>query len=587
MTRNVLLLALLLAAIPADARRAPPAAPPPDPFQQLAADYLDGRSRLDPIAATQLGDHRFDDQITDMSARGRTRRIAFDRDMQARLGTIDRASLPREEQVDAALLGQALAYDVWTVEILQDWAWDPQVYNTAAGNALYLLAARDFAPWDVRLRAATARMRALPGLFAEMRRNLAAPRVPPIHAQTVARQNAGLLDIVDTMLRPHLDALAPVDRKTFEAAAAALKVAVAGQQAWLDGTLVRQARGDFRLGPRLYDRKLAFSLASPLSRAEIKRRATVALAATRAEMYRIAIGLLEFRAAPPIDPTPARQQAMIAAALELSYARRPSRDGLMQATAAALREATGFVRAKGFVALPDAPVAIIAMPKFAQGVTIAYCDAPGPFDRGQRTFFAVSPIPAEWDDAQATSFLREYNDEMIGDLAVHEAMPGHYVQLAHANGGQSPLRAVLQSNSFIEGWAVHAEGMMSDQGFRGSDPLYRLTMLKMRLRSISNALLDIGVHAEGMNQRDAMKLMTVDAFQQEREAAGKWDRVRLTSAQLPTYFIGWSEQEELQRAVMAKEGPAFDLRRYNDAVLSHGSAPVRYVRALMLGEPIS
>ena len=176
---------------------------------------------------------------------------------------------------------------------------------------------------------------------------------------------------------------------------------------------------------------------------------------------------------------------------------------------------------------------------------------------------------------------------MIGDLAVHEAMPGHYVQLGAANAGQSPLRAVLQSNSFIEGWAVYAEGMMSDEGFHADDPLYRLTMLKMRLRSISNALLDIGVHAEGMSERDAMQLMTVQAFQQEREAAGKWDRVRLTSAQLPTYFIGWSEHQELKRAVTARDGAAFDLRKYHDAVLSHGSAPVRYVRALMLGEPIS
>ncbi|MDB5685103.1 MAG: hypothetical protein JWM75_2801, partial [Sphingomonas bacterium] len=171
-------------------------------------------------------------------------------------------------------------------------------------------------------------------------------------------------------------------------------------------------------------------------------------------------------------------------------------------------------------------------------------------------------------------------------VTVHEAMPGHYLQLAHANAGQTPLRAVLASGSFIEGWAVYAEGLMADAGYRADDPLFKLTMLKMRLRTITNALIDIGIQAEAMSHDAAITLMTETAFQQEREAEGKWTRARLSSTQLPTYFVGFSEHSELRRAAEAKGGARFSLKAYHDTLLGYGSPPVRYARALMFGEPI-
>ena len=174
---------------------------------------------------------------------------------------------------------------------------------------------------------------------------------------------------------------------------------------------------------------------------------------------------------------------------------------------------------------------------------------------------------------------------MIRDLAVHEAMPGHYVQLAHSNAYPSTLRAVLGSGPFVEGWAVYAEGQMADAGFMNADPLYKLTVLKMRLRSISNALLDIGIHTEGMTEAAAMSMMMDQAFQQEREAAGKWTRARLGSTQLPSYFVGYSEHSDLRAA--AEKRPGFAVKTYHDAVLAYGSPPVRYVRALMFDEPIA
>ena len=579
------LLALPVSSIPASAVHAAENAT----FASLSKRYVDGLARLNPSSATGLGDHRFDGQVTDMSAAGRAKREAFSKAMLADLQRIDRKALSREEQVDAALLDNALHYDIWDTETLGGWAWDPQIYNDIAGSSLYSLAARDFAPWPQRLNAATARMQALPALLAQARANILVARVPSIYATTVAKQNSGIVDIAESMLAPHKRELSAADAKRFDAALVKLKAAVAEHQVWLDKTLVPGAKGDFRLGAALYDKKLGFALQSDLTRAEIKRRAQAAIVDTRAQMYAIArqiFGAKKGAMLLPDKPSEAQQQAGIQLALELTYAKRPARDGMIDASTKALAQATAFVRDKGLVGMPDSPVKIITMPKFQQGVAVAYCDSPGPLEKNLGTFFAVSPIPDDWTETQATSFLSEYNDYMIHDLAVHEAMPGHYLQLAHANATQSTLRAVLGSGPFIEGWAVYAEGMMADEGYLNGDPLFKLTVLKMRLRSISNSLLDIGIHTEGMTREQAMQLMTHTAFQQEREAAGKWVRASLGSTQLLSYFTGYSEHMALRDEAKKREGAKFDLKRYNDALLAHGSPPVRYVRALLLDLPI-
>jgi uncharacterized protein (DUF885 family) len=417
--------------------------------------------------------------------------------------------------------------------------------------------------------------------------NLDPKRVPKIHAETVSRQNKGVLSLVDDLILPNAKELPDADRKRLEAAAANLRKAVDEQQHWLDTELVPNAKGDFRIGAQLYDAKLAFALNSPLTRQEIRTRAEGALKSTREEMYGIARTVLKGkRKALPEHPTNAQQQKAIQAALELAYKERPARDQVIATAKDALAKATAFVREKNLVTLPDAPVKIIPMPEFQRGVALAYCDPPGPLDKGLDTFYAVSPIPDDWSKKQVDSFLREYNTRSIHELTIHEAMPGHYLQLWHANKYPSVLRSVLFSGPFVEGWAVYAEKVMADEGYLDNDPLYRLVHLKWDLRAISTAILDQAIHVDGMNRAEAMKLMTVGTFQEEREAAGKWVRAQLTSAQLPTYFVGWQEHLDLRRDAEQRAGAAFNLRTYHDKLLSYGSPPVRYARALMLDQPI-
>lgn len=601
---GVATLALVLAACTGkapgatDAAGAAPVASTPDTgqadttFAALSKHWLDGWLRLQPVNATQAGDHRFDTEIDDLSAGGRRKLVAFDKDILAGLDAIDTSRLSRENQVDAAILRNQLRYDIWSDRALQSWAWDPQVYSGLAGGAIYGLMARDFAPMPERLKSAAARMEKIPALFAQMRANLDPVRVPRIHAETVAKQNAGILSLIDLFITPNAGQLQGVDRERLDAAVAKLRAAVAEQQDWLDKTLVPNAKGDFRIGEKLYDQKLQFALDSSLSRAEIKQRAEAEIKRVREQMYGIARKVLAGKpGAPPASempdaPSDAQQQKTIEAALELAYADRPTRENVVPAAKQALADATAFVRAKDLVTVPDDPVKVILMPEFQRGVAVAYCDSPGPLDKGLDTYFAISPIPDDWTDAQSDSFLREYNSRMIHLLAIHEAMPGHYLEGAHSARFPSTLRAVLRSGLFAEGWAVYTENMMVQAGYLDSDPLFHLVQLKFYLRTVANAVLDQGVHVDGWSRDKAMHLMVHDTFQQEREAAGKWVRAQLGSAQLPTYFVGVQEQFDLRDAMKKKLGDKFDLKAYHDQVLSYGAPPVRYVRELMLDQPI-
>ncbi len=553
-------------------------------FAALTKRWLEAWLSQQPVSATQIGDHRFDGEIDDMSKLGRARRLTLWRGFLDEIAALKSANLSRDNLVDAAILSNQLRFAIWDDERMQSWQWNPLVWSGLAGGALYTLMARDFAPMPMRLRAALSRMQKLPVLLEQMRTQLVPSRVPEIHATTVSGQNSGVMDIVDTMILPQAGVLPAAEQAALKAEAETLRAAMAAHQTWLDKTLVPQAKGDFRIGPKLFDEQLVFTLNSTLSRAEIRARAEAQMKTTRAKMYEVAKLALAGKIPTPDMPDTGTQQKVIQAALDIAYADKPARDQVVQTAKDALAAATAFVKQKDLITLPTAPVEVIIMPKFAQGVAVAYCDSPGPLDKGMSTFYAVSPIRDDWTQAHTDSFLREYNKRGIADIAVHEAMPGHYVQLWHSNRCPSMVRAVLGSGSFIEGWAVYAENVMAVEGFRDHDPLYRLVQLKVYLRTISNAILDQTLHCEGISKEDAMRLMMQEAFQEEGEATGKWSRARMSATQLSTYFVGSSEHYATR--ARAEKQPGFNLKTYHDKVLSYGSAPGRYVSQLMFNDPI-
>jgi uncharacterized protein (DUF885 family) len=558
-------------------------------FERLGQRYIDQFVAYSPVRATGLGDHRFDGKLDDASEAAREKRLSWIRDLDRQLGSIDKNKLSRANQVDYALLKQELDAGHWRLTELREWEWNPLIYTGLAGDSIYGLMARDFAPVRERLDSAAERLEQFPRFLEQVRSTLKVSRVPDVHAKTAVSQNLGVLKTIDNMVRPLLGDLPAEERERLVAAIGVAEKALGQHQQWLESELLPHARGDFRIGIDLYERKLRYALHSPMRRQEIRELAGQRVRELHQQMYEIAAEL--YREQYPLtkfpdQPSDAFRRSVIRFGLEMAYAASPEADQIVATAERSVAAATDFIRQKGLVTIMPDPLEIIVMPEFQRGVSLAYCDSPGPLETNQKTFYAVSPIPANWTEKQTLSHLREYNTRSVDVLTIHEAMPGHFLQLAHANRYPGRLRHLFQSGTFVEGWAVYTEWMMCEEGFLDHDPLLKLITLKWYLRDATNAILDHAVHVDGISRHDAMQLLVEDAFQEEREAAGKWIRAQLTSAQLSTYFVGYLEHVALRREAEEEWGDSFDLKTYHDKVLSFGSPPPQFVQSLLLDQEI-
>ena len=549
-----------------------------DAFQSLARDYVEQYLQANPEQATELGDHRFDGELADYSAQARAKDLAAQKEFRDKLNAIDGTQLTGANNIDFRILKENVDYEIFRAGELKEPEWNPLVYMQSLANSLYLLVARDFAPAEKRIPSLRERMEKIPGIIAQAKANLQHP--PRIHTETAIEQTQGAINLVRTELAPLLDQapqmkkeLAPLQDKT----AAALE----DYKKWLQKDLLPRSDGDFRLGEEKYRKKLRFALASDLPMEEIMKRAKADLEQTQTAIYETALPLYKKCFPNADDKTLADKHKVTAAVLGKLAEQHPNDATVVDYAKKITAEATDFVKQHDLVTVPNGPLDVIAMPEFKRGVAIAYCDAPGPLEKNGKTFFAVAPTPKDWSKERKESFFREYNNYMIRDLTVHEAMPGHFLQLARSNEFRAPtlVRAIFQSGPFIEGWAVYCEQVMAEQGYGG--PEVKMQQLKMRLRAICNAILDQSIHAGNMSENEAMDLMTKEGYQQEGEAVAKWKRARLTSAQLSTYFVGATEHLDLRAAEQKKLGDQFNLKKYNDQVISYGSPPVKYVRELM------
>jgi uncharacterized protein (DUF885 family) len=549
-----------------------------DAFQKIAHDYIEQYLRANPEDATELGDHRFDGQLTDYSSETRAKELATQKKFREKLSAIDGSQLTGANNIDFRILKENIDYQIFRAEELREPEWNPLVYMDSLANSLYLLVARDFASPEQRIPNLRQRMEGIPRVIAQAKANLQHP--PRVHTETAIEQTQGAINLVREGLAPLLDRapqlkkeLAPLQEKT--------SAALGDYKNWLQNDLLPRSDGNFRLGAEKYRKKLRFALASDLSMEEIMKRAQADLQQTQTAIYETGLPLYKKYFPNADDTTLTDKHKVTAAVLDKLAEQHPDDATIVGYAKEVVTEATDFVRSRNLVTVPDTPLDVIAMPEFKRGVAIAYCESPGPLDKTGKTFFAVSPTPRDWSKERRESFFREYNNYEIRDLTVHEAMPGHYLQLAHANQFHAPtlVRAIFRSGTFIEGWAVYTEQMMAEQGYGG--PEVKMQQLKMRLRAIANAILDQSIHAGNMSEKEALDLMMRETFQQEGEAVAKWKRARLTSAQLSTYFVGATEHLDLRAGEQKKLGDQFNLKKYNDQVIAYGSPPVKYVRELM------
>ncbi len=542
-------------------------------FAGLAREYLDDRAERHPETATSLGDHRFDARLADPSAPAREdERRALD-DWAARLAAIDSGALSAEHQVDAAMMADSVARRAFEIDELREYTWNPLQANP--GQAIYQLLARDFAPLPDRLGSVAGRLAAVPAVLAEARRQLGS--MPRVHLETAIGQFDGTIALVSNQIDAALEAAPGCAAELARVRPAALE-ALTGHRDWLSARLA-EADGfaDPRIGPERFARKLSLTLGAAADADEILARA-------QADMDRVSeeIAGLAARMSGVADAGP----EVVRKVLDRLAEDVPDDTTILQFCRDALAAQTTFVTDRRLLSVYDDPVELIVMPEIDRGVAVAYCDSPGPLEPSQlSTFIAVSPTPAGWTAERVTSFYREYNRHMVHNLMVHEAMPGHYLQLQHSRrfaGSDTAIRAALRSGSFTEGWAVYTERIMAEQQYPGEgDPrAVRMQQLKMQLRTIINAVLDARIHGHGMTEAEAMALMTGRGHQEEGEAAGKWRRAQLTSAQLSTYYVGYSEISDLASDLRAAD-PGLTDRQVHDRMLAHGSPPVRLLRTLI------
>jgi len=550
--------------------------------------YLDKHFAQQPLAATQLGDHRFDHLLEDVSPQSREAWNQLSRETLANLpNTVDYAQLSRSAQIDYAMFTNSLSAKLWLVENLHPFEDDPRTYVAYASDSVFLLLAQSTQPKETNVANAISRMREIPSIVQVAQKVLTNP--PRVFVETAIRQNQGAIDFYEK----DLFTLAGKTAHSAELKAAAAPVAVSLRdfQTFLEKDLLARANGEWRIGRDKFYRKLDFEMEAGVNADQVFSDAQAEFDRVQRDMYVVARQLWSHYfpklALPPDDPAGRRETiAQVLRQIGLDHG-KPER--LVEDTRRTVANLKKFISQHDILKLPEPDTCqIIEMPEFQRGNAVAYMNSPPPLDPKANGYFAVSPPPKDWDAKRVDSLLQEYNREMLQVLTIHEAYPGHYVQHSYANRNPSLLRKALASGPYVEGWAVYTEQTMLDQGYGDGDLALRLSQLKFYLRAVANSLLDHHMHCSGFTDDQALKFLTDEAYQSEGEARLKVVRAKQSSVQLSTYFVGRMAHYRLRQSMERELGDKFDLGRYHEAVLAHGPVAVKYLPELVrdrLGQP--
>lgn len=551
-------------------------------FRAWEAEFVDGLMSNYPDWAIEEGDYRKAATLVVPDARDRDAELAFLAREQEALERFDADDLSPALRADHAQIANFLAAQRWRLTTLREWSWNPAAYNVANGIALLLNT--EYAPVETRLRAVLSRLEQVPAYYAAARANLDRPTRE--HTELAIAQNTGALEVFGTDLRRTIDrsALSADEKRLFAhrigAARQSIQEYVAALKELADGLTPDYARG-FRLGGELYAQKFAYEIQSSYTPEELHARALAAKATLHRDMEARARALWPKYFGR--TPAPADGLAAIAAVIERISASHSRPERFVDDVRRQIPQLEAFVREKDLLFQdPKKPLVVRETPPYnpVRGVAIASIEAPGPFDPGAATYYNVNPM-SDFSRERAEGFLREYNDWMLQILNIHEAVPGHYTQLLHANRSPSVVKSLLSSGPMVEGWAVYAQRMMLENGWGKDSPELWMMLDKFDLRTVCNTILDYSVHVKGMTEEQGLQLLMGEAFQTETEARGKWRRVQLSQVQLTSYFAGYAEIYEFREAEKARLGEKFNLRDFHNTFLSFGSVPVKTIKELM------
>jgi uncharacterized protein (DUF885 family) len=537
-------------------------------FNKLTDDFVYGALALSPVAATSAGYHQhrgesLDEKLDDFSRSGISEQRAFFRDIRDRLQSIQLDSLSPEDRADYDMIQDQLALQLLELNHIQSYRHNPTVYVELIGNALFNPFVLEYAPKPTRYGQIIKRLQRVPILIQQARENLT--DAPAVWTRVAQQENEGNIELIEHTLR----AAAPAELQSdYERAAKPALDALKTFNEFLKKDLSKQTSG-WRLGKEKYDQKFRLFLDVGKTPEQVLSEAETELKSVRDQMAKLA--------APKTIPQ----------ALGEIAAKHPTPENYFAEARRTLQQATEFVREKKLLTLPGrANLQVIETPEFMRGIyAVGGFNAAPALEPQLGAFYWVTPIPKNWPQERVDSKLREYNTYGLQELTVHEAIPGHYVQLEYANDvqpkGRRLLRNIFGNGPYVEGWAVYAQQMMSDEGYLNNDPALKLTFLKQMLRVISNSILDIKLQTQDMTEPEAMDLMINQAFQEKEEATAKLQRAQLSSCQLPMYFVGWHGWLQAREEYKKRNGSAFNLAEFHERALRESAVPLPVLSRLL------
>lgn len=542
--------------------------------------WFDRYWRYNPDFAVASGYYQAASRLQPFDAAFRAEYLHFLISSLGALEQIDSAKLSADKRTDWALLKTQLESERWHLTELKPWQWNPALYNVAESIALLLNT--EYAPLNQRLQAIDARLKKVSDYYVAAVDSLGTPTLE--HTQLAYQQNEGALEVIASVEEKiAASSLSPTVKARMQNNAFMARRVVADYRKWLkakEEQLLRDGNArSFRLGAEAYEVKFGYDIQSGGSAEALYQRALNERDRLHAKMSEAADLLWPKYMADQAKPADAREK--IGQLIQKLSAQHTSPEQFIPEVQRQIPLLEAWVREKNLLTLdPEKPLRVRETPKYLRGTSIASINSPGPYDPKANTYYNVSPLDA-YTPEQAESFLREYNDWILQILNIHEAVPGHYLQLIYANKSKSLIKSVFGNGAMVEGWAVYSERMMLESGYGGNTPEFWLMYAKWNLRVVCNTILDYGVHVLGMSEADALKLLMGDAFQSETEARGKWRRVQLSHVQLTSYFAGYSAIYDFRERLKAEQGDQFSLKGFHEQFLSYGSAPVAVIQSLM------
>jgi len=537
-------------------------------FDQLTQDFLYGSLAQSPVNATSSGYHLhkgvpLDELVDDYSAGGLDQQRNFYKDFQLRIAALDVTKLDQEQRVDLDIIKNNIDLALLELDTIQSYKHNPTVYVELAGNALYTPYMLNYAPIEKRFEHITKRLERIPALFDQAKANLV--DAPDVWNRVAREENDGNIGLIDKTLR---EAAPESQKSAYGAAAEKALASVRDFNAFLKDKLSAKT-SDWRLGKEKYARKFALVLASGRTPEDLLAAAESDLSTIRKEMARLAA------------PKTVEQ------ALEDVARQHATPDTYMAKARETLAQATAFVKEKDLLTLPArSNLQVIDTPEFMRGIygVGGFNPAP-PLEPQLGAFYWITPIPKSWPAARAESKLREYNNYGLQELTIHEAMPGHYVQLEYANDVQPVarrlLRTIFANTPYVEGWAVYTQQMMSDAGYLDGNKGLWLTFYKQILRVLANTILDVRLQTMGMTDQQALDLMMKETYQEKEEATAKLQRAQLSSCQLPTYFVGWKGWLDVREHYKQRKGSAYSLKEFHERALKESGVPLPALDSLL------